>query len=136
VTLPAIVDDHEEVASFVFESNKFKGDDLDFRQLMPSKKFGNTSVYRTAGLNENETADAGHAIALERPKPGILGWGVLVARAIRLISPSTPLSLNADEPPPRHALIEGWPAAVQEQRTLAMNLASKAKVVKRSTVPP
>ncbi|MGO8977202.1 MAG: hypothetical protein ACLP0B_09885 [Steroidobacteraceae bacterium] len=132
MTLPAIVDEHEEVASFVFESNKFKGNDLDFRQLMPSKRFGNTSVYRTVGLSETETADAGHAIALERPKPGILGWGVLIARAIRLISP---LSINAAEPPPRHALIEGWPAAVQEQRALAMNLASKATVIKRTTVP-
>lgn len=129
--LSAIVDDHEEVASFVFESSKIKGNDLDFRQLMPSKRYGNTSVYRTVGLSENETADAGHAIALERPKPGILGWGILVARAIRLIPP---LSINAAEPPPRHAQIEGWPA-VQEQRALAMNLASKAKVIKRSTIP-
>ncbi len=132
--LPAIVGDDEEVASFVFESNKFKKDQLDYRQLMPSRKYGNTSVYRIEGLTETETSDAGHAIALVRSKPGILGWAILIAKAIRLLQPH-PLKLNAAEPPPRHAQIEGWPAAIEDQRTVAMDLASKTKVVKRSTVP-
>src|SRR6266478_8556777 len=87
IMLPAIVGDDEEVASFVFESNKFKKDELDYRQLMQSRKYGNTSVYLIEGLTETETSDAGHAIALVRSKPGILGWAILIAKAIRLLQP-------------------------------------------------
>jgi hypothetical protein len=131
VTIPKDVDDAEEVASFVLESSKFKGSGIDWRQLMPSRSHGNTSVHRIDGLSEDEIADAGHVIALQRPKLGILGWGVLIAKAIRLL---VPLSISAREPPPRHAQIEDWPA-VEDQRALAMDLARTAKVTKRSTVP-
>jgi hypothetical protein len=132
MSLPTVVGDDEAVVSFVLESNKFKGSGVDHRQLMPSIRHGNTSVYRIAGLSEAQTAAAGHVIALERPKPGILGWAELVVLAIRA---AQPLRLNAAEPPPRHALIEGWPPAIEDKRTMAMALASKAKTVKRCTVP-
>ncbi len=131
--LPAIVADDEFVVSFVLESNKFKPGGLDHRQLLPSNKHGNTSVFRTADLNDGEIADTGHRlVALPRDKNGILGWAELVVRAVRALQP---LEVIAKEPPPRHALIDQWPQAKEQQRTLAIHLASKAKVVKQSTVP-
>ena len=86
MSLPTDVSDDEAVVSFVLESSKFKSNGIDHRQLMPSIKYGNTSVYRIEGLSESETAEAGHAIALERPKPGILGWAELIVLAIRAIA--------------------------------------------------
>jgi hypothetical protein len=132
--LPAIVGDDELVVSFVLESGKFKaGGGLDHRQLMPSNKYGNTFIFRIESLSEVETAEAGHElVALPRNKLGILGWAELIVRAVRAMQP---LIVNADEPPPRHALIEGWPQAREQQRTLAILLASKVRVVQRSTIP-
>jgi hypothetical protein len=133
MTLPADVLDDEAVVSFIVESSKIIKDcEVDHRQFLPSKKYGNHSVYRTAGASEIETAAAGHAIALQRPKPGIHGWAAFVVKAIRSFPP---LTLRSAEPPPRHALIEGWPQAPQDQRTLAIQLANQARFVKYSTIP-
>lgn len=134
MALPAVVGDDEQVVSYVLEESKFKHDGIDHRQLMPSRRYHNTSVFRTDGQELQEIANQGHnMVALPRPKPGILGWATLAARDIRI---TQPLTIRSDEPPDRHALIEGWPAGVQDQRAAAMRLASKAVVVRRSTVPP
>ena len=131
--MPEAVVDDETVVSFIVESTKIiKGVDVDHRQFLPSKRYGNHSVYRTTGETDPATATAGHAIALQRSKSGIYGWAAFMARTIRSF---LPLTLRSDEPPPRHALIEGWPQSPQDQRTLAMQLASKAVLVKHSTIP-
>ena len=131
--LPPQVGDDELLANFVVESNKFKHDGIDHRQLMPSKTHGNTSAFRSDGLEQTEVADLGHnEVAAPRQKRGILGWAEFLARTIRAV---TPLTLSSDEPPPRHAVIEGWPQQQEQRRALAMLLASKATVVMHSTVP-
>jgi hypothetical protein len=132
MTLLAEILDDEAVVSFIVESSKIKDGEVDHRQFLPSRKYGNHSLYRTVGATEVETAAAGHAIALARQKPGIHGWAAFVAKAIRSFPP---LTLRSDEPPPRHALIEGWPQALQDQRTLAIQLASQARFVQHSTIP-
>jgi hypothetical protein len=133
MTMPEVVDDDEAVVSFIVESSKIiKGVEVDHRQFLPSKRYGNHSVYRTTGITDVETAVAGHTIALQRSKSGIYGWAAFIARTVRSFSP---LTLRSDEPPPRHALIEGWPQTPQDQRTLAIQLASKATLVKHPTIP-
>jgi hypothetical protein len=131
--LPAAVGDDEPLASYVLESNKFKQDGIDHRQLMPSNKYGNASVFRTKGLGFAEAAAIGHKeVAVPRQKPGILGWAEVFAKVVRA---ALPLTVDRDEPPERHALIQGWPQQREQQRTLALLLATKATVVKHSTVP-
>jgi len=132
--LPAQVGDHESLAFFVIESNKFKHDGIDHRQLMPSNRYGNTSAFRIDGLALDEIASIGHdVVAIPRQKLGILGWAELIAKVVRSCPP---LLVDSDEPPPRHALVHQWPEQKEQQRTLALVLASKAKIVKKSTVLP
>jgi hypothetical protein len=131
---PGEIADGDSMATFIVENSKFTRDGIDHRQLMPSNRYGNTSVFRIDGLGADEIAQVGHGeVALPRAKPGILGWAELQAADVRS---TTPLTVNPDEPPSRHAVIESWPAQPQHRRTLALALASKVRaVVRRSTAP-
>lgn len=132
--LPEQVGDAELLASYVLESNKFKSDGIDHRQLMPSKRYGNTSAFRIDGLSAVQSAAIGHTeVAMTRGKLGILGWAVLGVGAVRA---AAPLTVARDEPPDRHAVIGAWPQQLHEQRTLALLLAvGVVRTVKHSTVP-
>jgi hypothetical protein len=131
---PGAIGADDYTATFILERNKFATDGIDHRQLLPSNRYGNTSVFRIDGLSEDEIAQIGHGqVAPPRGKPGILGWAELQASDVRA---TAPLTIDPDEPPQRHALIQGWPLQPQDRRTLALALASKVrKVVRRSTVP-
>lgn len=124
----AEVGDDEALASFVLESNKFKSDGaVDHRQLMPSNRHKNTSVFRIDGLQHADTVALGNAeVAVKRGKPGVLGWVLLRAGTVREVRP---LTVIPKEPPPKHALVENWPPP-EQWRTLALLLASKAQSVR------
>jgi hypothetical protein len=129
--LDEAVDDAEPLTNFVVESNKFKKDKLPgggtqdvvhYRAFMPDTD-RERSVFRMDGLAQDMIALLGNAfVGLQRGKP-ILGWASIAAGAVRR---SIPLKVRADEPPPRHAVIDAWPADVERCRALAMELASEA----------
>ncbi len=73
MALPAVVDDDEPLVSYVLENSKFKADGIDHRQLMPSNRYGNTSVFRREGLGEEETAALGHKESTDAGTPPLLG---------------------------------------------------------------
>lgn len=120
---PEVADD-EQIANFVLESNKIRSDgNIHHRAFLPGKNDGERSVMRISGLSEEYAAANGQAFVGNPMNKTILGWGELSAAAIRTVNP---LTVVADVPPPRHALIGGWPAAPEQRMALAMALAAKS----------
>ena len=56
------------------------------------------------------------------------GAGIITAGAVE----QTSLHLDPNDVPPRHANIVGWPAGKDEQKSLAQELSSEAKLVLRN----
>lgn len=86
-----------------------------------------TSVFRTSGLNDREVREL---IVLHRPQIAKNGAAMVTAGDIYAKS----LVIAADDKPPRHANVRGWPLfpsneAQQklERNAIAMALAEKAK---------
>ena len=121
---PAILDS-EHLAHFILEQNKIRGDGtVHHRALMPSTKTGNKSVFRVDGLDDHVVCDLGRKEVGQPQGRLILGWADLVALDVR----EQKLKVRPDEPPSRHALVEGWPPAIEDQRTVAMVLAQRASL--------
>lgn len=92
------------------------------RAFMP--RDGETSVFRTAGLELSEILDIGvQEVAAPRGRT-LYGLGQLDSRDVR----ETRLDIQANEPPPRHANIVGWPGDPAEQLSLAQELSRRARL--------
>jgi hypothetical protein len=125
---PSHVLDSEALAHFIFESSKIRGDGtVHHRALMPSIKTGNKSVFRINNLTDAEISGTGQAEVGDPQARVMLGWARLLAARVR----EQKLTVRTDEPPLRHALIEGWSTSVEEQRLAAMALAQNAQFVRR-----
>lgn len=70
--------------------------------LLPNPKDGETSVSRHGPEPSEELWELGLAAAGARP---LYGAAIFEARVVR----AAQLEVLADEPPPRHAVIQGWP---------------------------
>jgi hypothetical protein len=123
------VADEEQIANFILESNKFRPDGtVHPRAFLPGKNDGERSVMRISGLSAEYTAATGQAFVGNLRDRKVLGWGQISAAEIR--SPNAlgiALDVVSDVPPPRHALINGWPPERERRDALALLLASKAK---------
>ena len=84
---------------------------------------GATSVYRIAGLEQNDVRLLG-AKYLRNPTP--------IAHAISIAGSILDVGLNFDvnNTPERHVDIVGWPSRKEEQKLIALKLASAARVVR------
>jgi len=123
--LPDHIDSLEKLTNYVLESNKFKADAIHWRAFMPSSD-GERSVFRMDDVDHESVIELGRVfVGQPRNKP-ILGWGRISAGTVR---EQLPLRVKADEPPPRHAVIDQWPPEVEQRRVLAMTLASAAATI-------
>lgn len=129
------IGDAENLTNFVLESNKFRNDKsadgrsrvvLHFKALMPDNA-GERSVFRMDGLSQDVIAELGRVFVAQPRDKKILGWGKINAATVRQ---REPLRVRADEPPPRHAVIDRWPVEVEHTRALAMELAQAAEATR------
>ena len=119
--------DTEGLAIFVYDSGKMKRDGVHWRAFLPGKD-NERSLFRVDELSEQEIALIGRAGAAgNRQDQQLQGWAQIGASDVRS---RPPLELIADEPPPRHGVIKGWPAALEERNKLAMALAGVARTVR------
>jgi len=83
------------------------------------------SVYRIQGLNEPSIWVLGQRFAA--------GGRTLHARAQLTVAQATPppLVIAREEPPPRHAVVTGWPAAKHERVSFAQRLAADSALFVR-----
>lgn len=121
--LPDQVDDAELLTNYVDEDDKIKNHEITWRAFRPGRD-GERSVYRNDGLSDESILDIGRAfVGLQKNRP-IFGWGQVPAGFVRA---QAPLRVRADEPPPRHAVIDLWPSDPEAIRGLCMALARVAR---------
>jgi hypothetical protein len=86
---------------------------------MPGKD-GTTSVFRIGGLKRREVAAIGaREVGAKR---SVHGWAVVAAHAVN----ESGLRFDANDAPPRHADIVGWPDDQDARLERAQELVAKA----------
>lgn len=127
--LPECVEDNEPISRFLTSKSHFSTTAVKQAAFLPNRKNGRLSVARHSGDPVAESA----RIALEDFQlQGTRGVAVLAAKAFR----EENLDFEADDTPPRHADVVGWPwreddpeFGKSEQKLKAAALAQKASKV-------
>lgn len=79
------------------------------------------SVFRTSGLNESDIWTIGEGVG-QQAKRTLHGRGDIAAIEVK----KQKLNIDADNNPPRHANIVGWPQEKHKRQLIAQTLASSA----------
>jgi hypothetical protein len=110
----------ELISRFVFDKKRINSDRVHFRVFFDPNSDG-LSVSRTSDLSADDVWALGDVAGGARG-PAI-GCGDMRAEEIR----SLDLEILPDEPPPRHALVTGWPTSDKDRcRSIATQLAAIA----------
>lgn len=124
--LPEDVADHEDIARFLTQSTHYNTVTVKAVAFMP--KDDETSVSRHGRHPETELWSLGLG-AVGSSGRNLHGAGILKAAAIR----ETGLEIVSAEPPPRHAVVVGWPTILDDpekqksrRKELALKLAAAA----------
>jgi hypothetical protein len=130
--LPERVGDDEDLARFLTSKSQFNARGVKPSAFLPSPADQETSVFRHGAEPQADLWRIGdeHA-AGDRSVHGV---GIVKAADVR----GAELDVFADEPPPRHAAIRGWPRTADDpelqkaqQKERAVALASKALALRR-----
>jgi hypothetical protein len=127
--LPEHVDDQEELARFLTQSSQFNAKMVKPTALLPNPKDGETSVSRHGPEPGDELWKLGLAAAGERP---LYGAAIFEARVVR----AAQLEVLADEPPPRHAVIQGWPRVDNDPELQKARQKELAAIIVSASGPP
>jgi hypothetical protein len=100
--LPETVASAEDLARFLTQSSHYSGGVARPSAFLPSPKDRATSVSRHGSEPIETLRQLGLAAAGDR---SLHGAAIIKCGAVR----DADLSVDADEPPARHALIRGWP---------------------------
>ena len=131
--LSEVVADEEPLARFLTSSSLFNAAMVKPAAYMPSPKDGNTSVFRH-GDNPREAL---FQLALQHvgAERSLHGVALCSARQVR----DAELEVVAQEPPPRHANITGWPSVGNDpaqtkaqQKERALLVAQHATLIRHS----
>ncbi len=94
--------------------------------FLPDKN-GETSVFRTSGISNNEIWDIGEReVAVSQEKPMLGRADISVDDVFK-----KGLEVVPHEPPEKHANIIGWPNIKSKQRLIALELESEAHFYKK-----
>lgn len=125
------VADDEDLARFLTQSNQFNALMAKPAAFLPNPKDRETSVSRHGSEPRARLWTIGIEAAGSR---SLHGAAIFKAATVRLAQ----LDVEADEPPPRHAAIRGWPwdeadpeLQRAKQREMALVIASQAVLLKR-----
>jgi hypothetical protein len=133
-TLPSglseIIANEEDLARFLTQSRQFSSMAKP-AAFLPNPKDQETSVFRHEGDPRDNLWTIGLAAAGERK---LYGAAIVKATIVR----ASQLEVLADEPPPHHAIIKGWPwdkadpdLQKAKQKEIAMFIASQAVLLLR-----
>ena len=126
--LPEIVADAEALSRFLTQSSQYNAVMAKPSAFLPNPHYRNTSVFRF-GADSERVRETWNATAAEgRTLKGVAVFTAVGARAAQL-------EVTAEEPPPAHANIDGWPwhpsdpeLQKAQQKERAADLASRTKV--------
>ena len=100
--LSCIVDNEEDLARFLTHRSQFSALMPKPSAFLPHPRDRETSVSRHGNEPREELWAIGSTVAGVR---NLYGAAIVKARVVRAVK----LEVLADEPPPRHAVITGWP---------------------------
>lgn len=127
--LPEHVDDTEDLARFLTQSSQFNAVMVKPAALLPSPKDRETSVSRHGREPLERLWEIGLVAAGSRK---LYGAAFFRAGAVRV----TGLDAGADEPPPRHAVIRGWPWIVNDPELQKAKQKELAVLIASASGPP
>lgn len=120
------VEEIETLSRFIFQTNQYRPSNKTVRHtaFLPNPNNGETSVYRTSDINDEEIWSIGdREVAPKREKP-VLGRADIIADVVM----SQHLEIIPSESPERHANITEWPYERSEQKLIALELAAEAQL--------
>lgn len=123
------VDDNESLARFLLQSNQFNAVMVKPAALLPNPKDRETSVSRHGREPLACLWEIGLAAAGTRT---LYGAAIFKAHVVR----NAQLEVMADEPPPRHAVIQGWPWIESDPELQKAKQKELAVLVARAAGPP
>lgn len=130
--LPDLVGDDEDLARFLTSSSQFNAQMAKPAAFLPSAKDRETSVFRHGSEPRAALWAIGDKYAAGNRT--LHGAAIVKAGDVR----ATLLEVIAEEPPPRHAAIRGWPwldddpeLQKAQQKERAVLVASKAMLLQR-----
>lgn len=117
----------EVTARFILSRSHYRSSDLRAKPLAfePSGKDRTTSVFRTVGLRDPQIWEIGSAFVAKPRGRNIHARADVSVRSVQALA----LVITPLEPPPRHALIGGWPAEKSATMSIAQQLAAKSTLV-------
>jgi hypothetical protein len=122
-------DGSEVLSRFLFSKSRYSVEKARVKPsaFMPESRSLETSVFRTLGLKTAQIWALAERYVVAENGPGLHGCGQVLASAVYHLG----LTVQADNTPPRHAAIVGWPAEKDKQQILALELAEKANLLLR-----
>jgi hypothetical protein len=111
------------LANFVIDSDKLKSDSVHWKAFLPERRTQERSVFCVTGMAELAIAHLGQELVAAPRGRAIKGWAEFT---VAVVASTGSLTARRDEPPPNHVVIVDWPTEPEQQRLLAMQLASKA----------
>ena len=121
--LPELVADEEPLARFLTSSSLFNAAMVKPAAYLPSPKDGNTSVFRRGAEPRDSLRKIAEAHVLGQRT--LHGVAICAARHVR----EAQLSVIAQEPPPRHANVAGWPVTANEPEQTKARQKEKALLI-------
>ena len=123
------IDDEEDLARFLTQSSHFNATATKRVAFMPEPIRNETSVSRHGRELLEDLWRLGEAAAGGR---ALYGAALVKAKSVRKIG----LDAVADEPPPRHAVIRGWPVMADDPQEHKSKLIELALELARAAGPP
>lgn len=127
--LPDHVDDNEDLARFLSQRNQFNAMMVKPAVFLPNPKDRETSVSRHGLEPFARLWEIGLAAAGTRT---LYGAAIFKAHVVR----NAQLEVMADEPPPRHAVIRGWPWIESDPELQKAKQKELAALVASAAGPP
>jgi hypothetical protein len=133
--LSELVGDEESLARFLCSSSYFSSNGVKPGAFLPTVQDRATSVFRVARIGDEHAQVAQLRLLaiefVESETRSTKGAALLRASEARAAG----LQVDADEPPPRHALLRGWPWANNDselrkaqQKEIGLQLAAAAQL--------
>ena len=127
----------ERLSRFIFDKGGFTAstEGINFRQFLPPNKGEHTeevSVMRTESLAEGAVWDLGKKTAAEATGRTVRARGDFALPDVRDCQAGAwQLDVQPEVPPPRHALVVGWPPVKERdaRKSLAQQLRQGARLV-------
>lgn len=137
IPAPAALTDTERLSRYAMNKDDVivTKQELRYRVFLPAPKEAELSIMRTDALDDEAVWSLGDLVG-EASQRRAYGRGDFTTPDVRGISKEQwRLSVRPDEPPPGHAVIEGWPPAIEPEmrKSIAQELRARAKHVIRQS---